>query len=175
MKMNKITTYSLLGGMGVITLSAIMVSSAGASQRGPQVDLPVSEKPMMMKRWDVPNESPLLELFGLNQEEYLDLLRDDISLREYAETENLRLDQITAEAQSQMIDRLDKDLEAGKITQDEYDEKVGGFSEHLEARLDAEDLEDLPEHEMRERERQERSRDEKQTGRDPRHRFREAK
>lgn len=155
MKMSKITTYSLLGGMGVITLSAIMVSSAGASQKSIQVDADQSDRPMM-QRFHGPEESPLLELFGLDREEYIDLLRDDVSLREYADSQDINLEEIRAEAESRMIDHLDDALDRGRLTQDEYDEKVSTLSEHLEARFDAEDLEDLPGFEKRMERRQER-------------------
>lgn len=154
MKMSKITTYSLLGGMGVVTLSAIMVSSAGASQKSIQVDADRSERPIM-NRFHGPEKSPLLELFGLDREEYIDLLRDDVSLREYADSQNINLEEIRAEAESRIIDHLDDALDRGRLTQDEYDEKVNALSDYFEARFDAEDLEDLPRFEKRMERRQE--------------------
>lgn len=149
MKMRKMTTYALLGGMGVVTLSAIMVASAGASSQERAGVSDRSDDRPLLKRASHMKGSPLLELFDLNRAEYIDLLKEDVSLREYAETENINLEEIQSEAESRMVDRLDDALEAGKITGDEYDEKLNAFRENFEVRLDAEDLEDLPEFEKR--------------------------
>lgn len=144
MKIGKITTYSLLGGMGFVTITAIMASSVSASpQIKSDISGAVSEKSIIRKVHHQKAEG-LLEIFGLNREEYIELLRDDISLREYAESESIDLEEITSEAESRMIDRLDDALESGKITEEEYDEKLNSLSLHIEAQLDAEDLEDLP-------------------------------